>query len=100
MTEYKKRVYAGMFLSESTLAKILTQHFEFAATLASSDRDKGRLLSASTHWTRHTFATHTLNRGADLDAVQELMGHSSPATTALYRNADRKRKLAAVELLK
>jgi site-specific recombinase XerD len=100
MTEYKKRVYAGMFLSESTLAKILTQHFEFAATLASSDRDKGRLLSASTHWTRHTFATHALNRGADLDAVQELMGHSSPATTALYRNADRKRKLAAVELLK
>ena len=100
MTEYKKRVYAGMFLSESTLAKILTQHFEFAATLASSDRDKGRLLSASTHWTRHTFATHALNRGADLDAVQELMGHSSPATTALYRNADRKRKLAAVQLLK
>lgn len=100
MTEFKKRVYAGMFLSHSTLAKMITEHFEFAATLATSDRDKGRLLSASTHWARHTFATHTLNRGADLDAVQELMGHSSPATTALYRNADRKRKLAAVELLK
>ena len=100
LTEYKKRVYAGMFMSESTLAKILTQHFEYAATQAASDRDKGRLLSASTHWTRHTFATHALNRGADLDAVQELMGHSSPATTALYRNADHKRKLAAVELLK
>ena len=100
MTEHKKRVYAGMFLSHSTLAKLLTEHFEYAAQFAKSDRDKGRLLSASTHWTRHTFATHTLNRGAELDAVQELMGHSSPATTALYRNADRKRKLAAVDLLK
>ncbi len=98
-TEYKKRVYAGMFLSHSTLAKMLTEHFEYAAKFATSDRDKGRFLSASTHWTRHTFATHTLNRGADLDAVQELLGHSSPATTAIYRNADRNRKLAAVELL-
>jgi site-specific recombinase XerD len=99
ITEFKKRVYAGMFLSPSSLAKMLTEHFEFAARFAKSDRDKGRLLSASTHWTRHTFATHTLNRGADLDAVQELMGHSSPSTTALYRNADRKRKLAAVQML-
>ncbi len=100
MTTFKKRVYAGMFMSESNLSKIITDHFEFAASIARSDRDKGRLRSATLHWTRHSFATHVLNKGADLDAVQELLGHASPATTAIYRNADRKRKLAAVELLK
>lgn len=100
MTKHKKRVYAGMFLSQSSLYKMLADHFEFAASIARTDRDKGRLRSASTHWMRHTFATTALNRGGDLDAVQEILGHSSPATTALYRNADRKRKLAAVQSLK
>jgi site-specific recombinase XerD len=98
-TEFKKRVEAGKPLSQSSLARILTEHFEVAASSAESAIDKGRLLSASSHWTRHTFATLALNRGADLDVVQELLGHSSPATTAQYRNADRKRKLAAVQLL-
>lgn len=44
----------------------------------------GTLDKKSPHILRHTFATHLMNGGADLNAVKELLGHSSLASTQVY----------------
>lgn len=55
--------------------------------------------TVSPHTMRHSFATHLVQGGANILAVQKMLGHASPSTTEIYTHMDMKDKKVAVELL-
>ena len=72
--EYLFLTKKGLKIYETLVYRIINEYF----SLASSK------VKRSPHILRHSFATHLLNQGADLNAVKELLGHSSLAATQVY----------------
>jgi integrase/recombinase XerC len=67
----------GLKLNDSFVYRLINSYFSTVS----------EKVKKSPHIVRHTFATHLLNNGADLNSVKELLGHSSLASTQVYTHS-------------
>jgi integrase/recombinase XerD len=80
-TPYLFLTHSGRRLGRETIWRLVKKYARRAGA--------GRRVSP--HTLRHSFATHLLEGGADLRAVQEMLGHVDIATTQIYTHVDQRR---------
>ena len=73
-SEYFFLLSNGVKLNDSFVYRLINYYFS----------NVSEKVKKSPHILRHTFATHLLNNGADINSVKELLGHSSLASTQVY----------------
>ena len=87
-------------LSASTIYKSFKGFFASVALGRRAQADAAgarKFERASTHWLRHTHASHAIARGVPLEIAQQNLGHASLATTTVYVRTERSRRVRAME---
>ncbi len=82
------RMCDALFVTQN--AQAMTRQW-FWKTIKHYARQAGLAMAISPHTLRHAFATHLLNHGADLRAVQMLLGHADISTTQVYTHVANER---------
>ena len=96
----EKEVDAWEGVAATTLYRQLKRFFKECAEVLRGQGDaKGaeRVERASTHWMRHSHASHAIAAGMPIEIAQQNLGHASLATTTVYVTTEAKRRLRAVE---
>ena len=87
-------------VAATTLYRQVKRFFQECADVLRGQGDvKGadRFERASTHWMRHSHASHAIAAGMPIEIAQQNLGHASLATTTVYVTTESKRRLRAVE---
>jgi integrase/recombinase XerD len=85
------------YLFINRYGKPLSRQF-FFTQIKRYAKQVGITLTISPHTLRHSFATHLLEQGASLRAVQDMLGHTHLSTTQIYTHVSEKRILSAFDL--
>lgn len=86
-------------ISSARLWNVMKRFFGQVAKVieADSPATAEKLKKASTHWMRHTHATHALARGAELTSVRDNLRHASIQTTSIYLHGDEVKRARQME---
>ena len=88
-------------LSSSRVYKLVKSFFEEAAASVSEQDPalSAKFRRVSTHWLRHTFATHGIHNGIGPETIRDLLGHRSLTTTSVYATSEKDKRSREVEKL-
>ena len=87
-------------IAATTFYDQIKRFFEDCASVLRGQGDpKGaeRFQKASTHWMRHSHASHAIASGMPIEIAQQNLGHASLATTTVYVTTEKRRRMKAVE---
>jgi site-specific recombinase XerD len=102
--ERAPRLHAGAVdpaagIAPNTLYDQLKTYFGHCARVLEAQGDaRGaqRLAAASTHWLRHSHASHTIAAGTPIEIAQQNLGHASLSTTTVYVTTEQRRRMQAM----
>ena len=95
-----RKVDAWAGLAATTLYRQIKRFFADCADVQRGQGDAkgaGRFEQASTHWMRHSHASHAIAAGMPIEIAQQNLGHASLATTTIYVTTEAKRRMRAVQ---